>query len=114
VRVDRKQIRESFSNILNNAIRAMPSGGILSISGHPAEGKEMIEIIFHDTGEGMTPAEVQAALKGSFTRGNRLGVGVLIARLLVQANDGNFELTSRQGAGTQVAIELPVGQEENV
>jgi signal transduction histidine kinase len=112
--VDPDLIRESFSNIVDNAIRAMENGGVLRITASMDYAQDVARIVFQDTGDGMTPDEINCALTGSFSReGERLGIGVLIARLLVELNGGTFTIESAKSVGTKVNIELPTSEPED-
>ena len=56
----------------------------------------------------MTPEELDAAKGGWVTTNRPLGVGVLLATLLVEASEGRFEIQSNKGEGTCVTIYLPL------
>lgn len=106
VRLDQELTREAFHNIINNAIKAMPDGGALKISAIFSADKKHVEISFADTGIGMSDQEIEAAKTGFVTTQSSTGLGVLVSRLLISAQDGQLEIKSRKEAGTEVIIIL--------
>jgi signal transduction histidine kinase len=109
IRFDRTQFELMVLNIAANANHAMPGGGVFEVTaGTAASG---IAIGFRDTGTGMTP-EVQArAFDPFFTTkpaGEGTGLGLSVARDLIQRAGGRIGVDSVVGAGTVIRIELPV------
>jgi signal transduction histidine kinase len=109
--VDGAQIKQVFLNILLNAMQAMPSGGVIEVRMH-ASG-ECITTEIHDQGEGM-PAEVKAQLFTPFftTKPKGVGLGLSISQRIIEGHRGAIRVTSQQGAGTTVRIELPLAGEK--
>jgi len=114
VMLDSSKITEAISNLINNAIKYTPKGGI-AIRLKTINSKLQIEI--KDTGVGMTKEEM-AKLFQSFSRGatgSRLytegaGLGLYIAKKYIEMNDGTLTVfSSGPGKGTTFTIELPVG-----
>ena len=108
IEVDPDQIREAFRNLVENAYRFMPKGGVLAISATINECDRRAVIVFKDTGVGMTQDEKQAALNGFFFKEGHRGVGVLISRLLVESHGGNLVIESKKGQGSSIVITLPL------
>jgi signal transduction histidine kinase len=108
--VDGVQIKQVFLNILLNALQAMPSGGVVEVRMHAAGDSITTEI--HDQGEGM-PAEVKAQLFTPFftTKPRGVGLGLSISQRMIEGHQGTIRVTSRQGAGTTVRIDLPLMRE---
>lgn len=109
IRFDRTQFELMVLNIAANANHAMPGGGVFEVTaGTSASG---VAIGFRDTGTGMTP-EVQArAFDPFFTTkpaGEGTGLGLSVARDLIQRAGGRIGVDSVVGAGTVIRIELPV------
>lgn len=109
IRFDRTQFELMVLNIAANANHAMPGGGVFEVTA--GTGASGIAIGFRDTGTGMTP-EVQArAFDPFFTTkpaGEGTGLGLSVARDLIQRAGGRIGVDSVVGAGTVIRIELPV------
>jgi two-component system sensor histidine kinase PilS (NtrC family) len=106
-RVDVDRMKQVFWNLAKNALRAMPEGGTLSVRARPA-GRGDAEVIFSDTGVGMSDDEVAANFQpfhGSFRGGT--GLGLAIVYRLVAEHGGRIRVRSRRGSGTEIAIRLP-------
>src|SRR5262249_12107688 len=112
VMVEENQIREAFYNLIHNAVKALPDGGVLTIEASDDESQRIARILIADTGVGMTEEELEAAESGFFTTRGRTGMGVLISRVLIQANSGTVKIDSVKGAGTRVIVTLPLAVKE--
>ena len=108
IRFDRTQFELMVLNIAANANHAMPGGGVFEVTA--GTGASGVAIGFRDTGTGMTP-EVQArAFDPFFTTkpaGEGTGLGLSVARDLIQRAGGRIGVDSAVGAGTVIRIELP-------
>jgi two-component system, NtrC family, sensor histidine kinase PilS len=106
-RIDADRMKQVFWNLAKNALRAMPEGGTLTVRARRASG-DRAEVIFADTGVGMSEDEVNENFQpfhGSFRGG--AGLGLAIVYRLVQEHGGRIRVRSRRGAGTEIAISLP-------
>jgi two-component system OmpR family sensor kinase/two-component system sensor histidine kinase BaeS len=105
--IDAVRIREVFTNVLSNALRHTPAGGLVTVA--LSDSDERVTITVSDTGEGMPPEDVARMFdrfyKGSSSRGS--GLGLTIARNLVTAHGGEITAASRVGEGTTVTVVLP-------
>jgi two-component system sensor histidine kinase BaeS len=105
--VDPVRIGEVLSNLLMNAIRHTPRGGEVRVTVSPT--RDGIEIAVSDTGSGIAPEQ----LPHVFDRFSRspdspgAGLGLAIARSLVQAHDGTIRAESGP-AGTTITLTLPL------
>lgn len=109
VRCHADQLNQVWSNLVQNALRAMPEGGSLTITTAP-DG-ENVRITFADTGRGMSPEEQEHLFEPGFTtKANRvgMGLGLLITRQVVDHHQGQILVDSELGAGTRFTIVLPV------
>ena len=129
------RLDQVLSNLMANALRHTPSGGVITLRAEPVlsavEGPALstvegpvhdgVRIIVRDTGEGI-PAEDLPYIFDRFWRGDRSrshasgagsGLGLAIARQLVQAHGGRIGVESGVGQGTTFTIELPVGGNYN-
>lgn len=105
--VDQDLVREAFRNIVHNALKAMPNGGLLKIKASASKGR-IAHLVFEDTGVGMSKEEVKAALSGFVSTQGSSGLGVLISLLLIRASNGNLKIRTQKGVGTRVIIHLPM------
>jgi two-component system nitrogen regulation sensor histidine kinase NtrY len=106
VSVDRLLVARAVTNIIENALHAMPSGGTLSVSARAESGGVVMELT--DTGVGMDDEAQTRIFEPYFsTRAAGTGLGLSIARRNIELNGGTIVVTSRKGVGTTVTIRLP-------
>jgi|CXWL01.1.fsa_nt_gi two-component system sensor histidine kinase PilS (NtrC family) len=107
---DPDQVSQIFWNLARNALRAMPEGGCLRISGRPWASSYRIE--FTDTGRGMSEHQRENLFHPfqSFFDGG-MGIGMAIVYQIVQEHNGWIEVQSRPGEGTTVSVHLPADEE---
>lgn len=113
VHLDRQLLDRAVANILSNAITATPSGHSVTLSSAVDESRS-ISIVVEDTGSGI-PKEDLSHVFDRFFRGDRsrnrrsggLGLGLPIAKDLVEIEGGRLELVSTVDVGTRVAISYP-------
>ena len=108
------EMLQVFSNIVANAIDAMPRGGVLTICTSVADGPrgKGIEVVLRDTGAGIRQDQLERVFEPFFTTKGEVGtgIGLWVARELVNKRGGSISISSntQQGAsGTQVTIFLP-------
>ena len=102
------ELREVLTNLLLNAVEAMPQGGQLTLRSW-IEGQEIC-VALSDTGVGMTP-EVQRRLFDPFftTKGVRgTGLGLSVSQALIRGHHGTLTAHGEVGRGTTFIIRLPV------
>jgi signal transduction histidine kinase len=108
---DAAQLRRAFGHLLDNAIGATEREGRIAIEIKPKS--EGVRITLADNGSGMTQAELARALEGLRASGDgmvmerRQGLGLPLARRLIEAHGGTLELASRKGTGTTATVTLP-------
>jgi signal transduction histidine kinase len=105
--IDRMLVARALTNLMENAIQAMPGGGTLTITASPAGSS--VAIVLADTGTGMEPEAVRRAFEPYFsTKTAGSGLGLANARRNVEACGGSIEISSTSGAGTTMTVTLPV------
>jgi signal transduction histidine kinase len=108
---DAHLLQQAITNVADNAMQAMPGGGVLSIQTKPAAlgDREAVTILIGDTGEGMDATAREKALNPFFTtRATGTGLGLAIVERVVRGHGGELDIQSQHGAGTTVRITLPV------
>lgn len=110
VEADPRQLARAVGNLLDNAIAATPRGGKLLID--VARSKKEARIVVSDNGPGMTAKELSRALDGLRSRDDgtlerRQGLGIPLARQLIEDHGGSLRIESRNGLGTTATIILP-------
>lgn len=104
---DADQVSQIFWNLARNALRAMPEGGELRISGQAGGG--VYRLRFADTGRGMSPeqrANLFHPFRSFFDGGT--GIGMAIVYRIVQEHGGQVSVESRPNEGATIAVELPM------
>ena len=106
IMVDPELLHRALSNLVLNAMDAMPNGGTLTLSAHP-RGRE-IEIRVADTGEGLTPEECERLFTPYYTtKQHGTGLGLAIVQSVVADHGGTIAVESRTGSGATFIITLP-------
>jgi signal transduction histidine kinase len=105
--VDADRMVRALLNIAANAMDAMPSGGTLTVRSR-VRG-EHVELELQDTGHGIPPELLPRIFEPFFTHGKPrgIGLGMAIARKIVEDHGGWIDLTSRVGEGTCCTVALP-------
>ena len=118
VEADETRLAQVLSNLLSNALRYTPAGGRI-VLGAVAHGSTLT-LSVQDTGQGIAPADLpyifnrfyQADQARSEENGES-GLGLAIARALVEAHGGTIEVQSELGKGSTFLIHLPLAAEPN-
>jgi two-component system sensor histidine kinase ResE len=115
---DGDRLAQVFTNLVDNALKFTPSGGVISLRVSAVNGEMLVSI--SDTGAGI-PAESQAHIFDRFyqadpsRRGGAkhgAGLGLAIVHEIVQAHGGRIGVRSRLGEGTTFDVFLPLGSKE--
>lgn len=111
VEADRQQLQRAIGHLLDNAITHTPRGGRILID--IAKRRGLNRIAISDNGVGMSQHELARALEGIRMSADgkgierRNGLGIPLARQLVEAHGGTLEFQTRKNAGTTATITLP-------
>ncbi|MBC8521375.1 MAG: PAS domain-containing protein [Methanomicrobia archaeon] len=115
IMVDSNQIQEVFTNIILNALDAMPDGGLLTISDslriRRAVDGRFIEINFIDTGCGIPAENLDKLFDPFFTTkkvGEGTGLGLSVSYGIIEKHNGAIEVQSEVGKGSIFVVKLPV------
>jgi two-component system, NtrC family, sensor histidine kinase PilS len=103
---DRDAMKQVFWNLCNNALRAMPDGGVLTVS--LDSGPETVRISIRDTGIGFDPrasARIFEPFQSGFAGGT--GLGLAIVYQILQPHKGQIRVETEPGLGTEFVVELP-------
>jgi PAS domain S-box-containing protein len=99
--------RRALTNLINNAIQAMPNGGQLEVAAY--QENSSINIVIADTGVGI-PDKVKANIFTPMftTKAKGQGLGLAVVKRLVEAQGGSISFESKVGVGTKFLIKLPI------
>src|SRR3989304_1715506 len=104
-----------FSDIMMNAVDAMPSGGKLSITTSNVNPDGQVQVQISDTGIGISRAVLPFIFDPFFTTkpaGKGTGLGLSVAKRIILDHNGEISIESTEGEGTSVLIRLPIYSEE--
>ncbi len=108
LRVDRDRLLQVFDNVVGNAIKFTPAGGEVVLSAEPRDGQVLFRV--RDTGAGIAPDHLEHLFDRFWqARSDRrgAGLGLAIAKGLVEAHGGQIWADSEPGRGTTVCFALP-------
>jgi nitrogen fixation/metabolism regulation signal transduction histidine kinase len=105
IAADPELLHRALSNLVLNAMDAMPQGGTLTLRTLRDDGKVRIEVA--DTGSGLTPEECERIFTPYYTsKQHGIGLGLAIVQSIVSDHDGTISVKSEPGRGTTFVIEL--------
>ena len=103
---DSELLHRALSNLVLNALDAMPGGGKLTLSVEPKGSN--VELRVSDTGEGLTPEECERLFTPYYTtKQHGTGLGLAIVQSVVADHEGAIAVESRSGGGASFIITLP-------
>jgi signal transduction histidine kinase len=111
--IDSERMAQVLGNLVSNALRYTPEGGQITLAAQSRNGA--VTLLVQDTGQGISP-EALPRVFDRFNRGDTArqqqegesGLGLAIARSIVEAHGGTITANSELGRGTVFVIELPV------
>ena len=115
ISADPRRMARALGHLLDNAIAVTPRGGriLVDVSRQKDDQGEYARIVISDNGPGMDAATLARALDGVKPSADgkaverRQGLGLPLARQLIDAHGGHLELLSERGQGTAAIVELP-------
>jgi PAS domain S-box-containing protein len=109
VRCDRDRIRQVFSNLIGNAIKFTPAGGVVELSVETTE--RVVRFVVADSGAGiaveLVPHLFERYRQAEATASKGRGLGLFIAKGIVEAHGGSIGVDTSRGRGTTFCFELP-------
>jgi signal transduction histidine kinase len=108
--VDPGQVDQVLNNLVVNAYQAMPEGGSLSIVGQTMDERALLSI--KDTGIGISNEGLDKLFEPFITtKSAGVGLGLVVTKILVEANQGTINVESKKGEGTTLTLILPTEKE---
>jgi signal transduction histidine kinase len=111
---DPDRVRQVLLNLISNAIKFTPSGGVVVASQRFDAVRSHLVLEVRDTGIGIAAQDIETVLSAFgqvesaiSRRHNGVGLGLPLSKCLVEVMGGSFSLTSTPGIGTRVVLELP-------
>ncbi len=113
LRADEHRVKQVIFNLLSNAMKFTPPGGVVSVSAR-VEVDGGLAVVVRDTGIGMASGDIEKALlvfaqlDDALTRRHEgAGLGLPLSKRIVELHGGTLEIVSEKGRGTEVTIHFP-------
>jgi signal transduction histidine kinase len=113
IRGNRTALAQLFNNLIANAVRYTPEGGVVSVG--MSRAGEQLQVIVEDTGIGIAPEHLDHLFEDFFRAPNAksvseagTGLGLSIVKQSVQMHSGSIRVDSEVGRGTRFLVTLPV------
>jgi two-component system sensor histidine kinase BaeS len=109
--VDQERMIQVLGNLISNALRYTPAGGMITVSAACIEGDVCLEV--RDTGCGIAPALLPSIFERLYradpsrAAAGESGLGLAIAKAIVEAHSGTIAAESTLGRGTRIIIRFP-------
>jgi signal transduction histidine kinase len=112
IQADRVRVGEILANLMTNSLRATSRGGSVRISAELADGERGVAFSVADTGPGIPPEVLPHVFERFVKAGpsGGAGLGLAIAKGLVESHGGEISAESRPGEGTRMRFVLPVAE----
>ena len=109
---DSERLYRAFSNLVINAIQAMPNGGCLTLSSNQEPSESLVKVAFQDTGIGMDEETTKNLFNPFFTTKDKgVGLGMALTHKIVEDHRGTIEVMSEKEKGTAFVLGFPVVKE---
>jgi two-component system, NtrC family, sensor histidine kinase GlrK len=120
VKADASRLEQVLDNLLSNALKFSPEGGVVKVQVKPDPQAGVLEVTVSDTGPGIAPEDLphiferfyQGRTKGKHTAGS--GLGLALAKKVVEAHGGRIWIESEKGKGVTVRFILRLASPEKV
>jgi two-component system, sensor histidine kinase FlrB len=106
---DRHRLEQVLLNLVLNALRAMPGGGWIELSGSTVEDGRAVLLAVADTGPGISLEHLSSIFEAGFsTRAGSPGLGLAVCRKIVEQHGGTISATSLPGRGAKFTLAFPL------
>ena len=107
--LDARELRKAFLNLVINGLESLREGGRLSVSTSYARETRSLTIVIEDTGHGMSEETLSRIFDLFFTtKPQGTGLGMALARSVIDLHGGELTVHSTLGRGTRITIRLPL------
>ena len=109
------KLQQVFTNLILNAVQAMPEGGTLTIDSRMSEDLKAVKISFTDTGVGIPEENLDKIFEPFFTSkkvGEGTGLGLSVSYGLIKNHGGEIKVKSKENQGTTFTVILPIPGEK--
>jgi signal transduction histidine kinase len=110
--LDKEALSRAFINILDNALKFSPPGGIIKIDMRKINDEVFIEV--GDQGPGINEEEKKRLFEPFYHTGKGTGLGLALARNIVKGHNGRIEFESQKGKGSIFKIILPSAETQMI
>jgi signal transduction histidine kinase len=108
IKSDKDKLNQVFSNLIINAMEAMPRGGEITISSE-LNGEEKVNVTFSDTGIGIPQEDIRNVFSPYYTtKKHGFGLGLSLTHSIIHKHHGKITVKSEKGKGTDFIIHLPL------
>jgi signal transduction histidine kinase len=108
IKADDGQLKEVFHNILNNSVESINDEGLVTVRAERRDDQS-VRITIRDTGEGISEDVIERIFDPFYSnKAKGTGLGLAVCRKLVDLHNGDIEVRSVEGEGTEVTVHLPV------
>ena len=116
VRIDRQRMERVFGNLIYNAVKYTPAGGCITVDAQLVEGGQEVVLSVQDTGIGIARGDIEKIFQrfysgrgaGDYSGSSSAGLGLAIAREIVEMHGGRIWADSEVGRGSTFYVALPV------
>ena len=107
--LDARELRKGFLNLVLNGLEALTTGGRLTVTTAYAAETRTVVVTIEDTGAGMSEETLSRVFDLFFTtKPQGTGLGMALARSVIDLHAGTLAITSTPGKGTRVTVRLPI------
>ena len=107
--LDVNQMEQVFVNLLMNALEAIQENGMITVRAHADQKRKWVKIEILDTGVGIPQEDMAKIFEPFFsTKAKGTGLGLAVSYGIVQKHQGNIQVSSEPGKGSNFTVELPV------